>query len=155
MPDTDDKITIESITSPHRTQRVNRAKYTAMREALMAILPDESPGLTVTEAKDALLPHLSRKSFPVARGQDGGSRRSNSILKQGPLLYERLAGRCGCSETQTAEVKRHGYMNPVFSPRSDRTSYIRATLAGSAVDRFAFPQPAQRKQPCSNCCVYG
>ena len=64
MPDTDDKITIESITSPHHTERVNRAKYMAMREALMAILTDDPPGLTVAEAKDALLPHLSEEHFP-------------------------------------------------------------------------------------------
>ena len=64
MPDTDDKITIESITSPHHTERVNRAKYMAMREALMAVLPGDPPGLTVTEAKDALLRHLSEEHFP-------------------------------------------------------------------------------------------
>jgi len=64
MPDTDDKITIESITSPHHTERVNRAKYMAMREALMAVLPADAPGLTVAEAKDALLRHLSEEYFP-------------------------------------------------------------------------------------------
>lgn len=64
MPDTDDKITIESITSPHHTERVNRARYMAMREALMAALPTGAPGLTVAEAKDALLKHLSQEHFP-------------------------------------------------------------------------------------------
>lgn len=42
MPDSDDKITIESITSPHHTERVDRAKYTAIREALTAVLPPAS-----------------------------------------------------------------------------------------------------------------
>lgn len=64
MPDTADKITIESITSPHHTERVNRAKYMAMREALMAALPVDPPGLTVAEANDALLKHLSEEHFP-------------------------------------------------------------------------------------------
>ena len=45
MSDTDDKITIQSITSPGRTERVNRAKYMAMRDALIAALPADRPGL--------------------------------------------------------------------------------------------------------------
>jgi hypothetical protein len=65
MSETDDKITIESATSPGHVQRVDRAKYTAMREALLATLPAALPGLTVAEAKAALLPRLSSALFPV------------------------------------------------------------------------------------------
>ena len=36
MPDTEGKITIENAMSPGRTYRVDRTKYMAMREALMA-----------------------------------------------------------------------------------------------------------------------
>jgi hypothetical protein len=64
MPDSDDKITIQSITSPHHTERVNRAKYLAMREALLVVLPAGPPGITVAEALDALLPHLNDDLFP-------------------------------------------------------------------------------------------
>ncbi len=64
MPDADDKITIGNINHPDHTERVDRAKYMAMRDALMTILPAESPGLTVAEAKEALLPHLSQDLFP-------------------------------------------------------------------------------------------
>lgn len=65
MPDDgDDKITIQSITSPHHTERVNRAKYEAMRRALLAVLPADPPGLTVAEAQKALLPHLDSALFP-------------------------------------------------------------------------------------------
>jgi hypothetical protein len=64
MPDRGDKITIESVTSPGRTERLDRAKYMAMREALMAILPAQPPGITVAEAKVALLPHLHSGLFP-------------------------------------------------------------------------------------------
>ncbi len=39
MPDEDEKITIQSVTSPAFSQRVDRAKYTAMRDALLAVLP--------------------------------------------------------------------------------------------------------------------
>lgn len=64
MPETDDKIEVENVTSPNHKYRVNRAKYTAMREALMAVLPSDPPGLTVAEAKAALLPVLSAEHFP-------------------------------------------------------------------------------------------
>lgn len=62
MPD-DHQIEIESITSSH-VQRVDRKKYTAIREALLAVLPAEAPGLTVAAAKEALLPHLPDSLFP-------------------------------------------------------------------------------------------
>ena len=61
----DDKIEIENITSPGRTERVNRAKYEAMRDALLEILPDAAPGLKVPEAKAALLPLLPDALFPA------------------------------------------------------------------------------------------
>ena len=64
MPDNNDKITIENVTSPGHVYRVDRAKYMAMHEALLAILPAEPPGLTVADAKAALLPHLSQALFP-------------------------------------------------------------------------------------------
>lgn len=60
----DDKIAIENIVSPGHVQRVDRVKYTAMRDALLAVLPREAPGLTVAEAKAALLPDLSEELFP-------------------------------------------------------------------------------------------
>jgi hypothetical protein len=63
-PMTDDKIEIENFTSPGRTERVNHAKYEAMREALLAVLPDVSPGLKVPDAKAALLPLLPDELFP-------------------------------------------------------------------------------------------
>lgn len=64
MSDADDKIVIQSITSPGRTGRVDRAKYMAMRAALIDALPADQPGLTVVEAKQALLPNLPDDLFP-------------------------------------------------------------------------------------------
>ncbi len=64
MSDTDDKITIRNFTSPGHTYRVDRAKYSAMRKALMSVLPARAPGLAVAEAKAALLPHLDDTLFP-------------------------------------------------------------------------------------------
>ena len=64
MSDTDEKIEIESITSPNHVQRVNKAKFIAMRDALLPVLPTEPPGMSVAEAKAALLPNLSQELFP-------------------------------------------------------------------------------------------
>jgi hypothetical protein len=60
----DDKIEIRNFTSPNWRGRVDRAKYEAMRDALLAVLPASSPGLTVAEAKEALLPCLPQELFP-------------------------------------------------------------------------------------------
>ena len=64
MSERDDKIEIENAVSPGHRQRVDRAKYTAMRDALLAVLPDAAPGLSVAQAKDALLPTLPADLFP-------------------------------------------------------------------------------------------
>jgi hypothetical protein len=64
MPKADDRIEIENFTSPGHVQRVDRAKYEAMREALLKVLPTGAPGLTVAEAKERLLPLLPEALFP-------------------------------------------------------------------------------------------
>ncbi len=64
MPKADDRIEIENFTSPGHIQRVDRAKYEAMRDALLRVLPAASPGLTVADAKSALLPLLPPTLFP-------------------------------------------------------------------------------------------
>ena len=64
MPDFSDKIDVENVNSPGRTTRLDRAKYEAMRDALLAVLPVEAPGIKVPEAKAALLPKLPEELFP-------------------------------------------------------------------------------------------
>jgi hypothetical protein len=64
MPKADDRIEIQNFTSPGHVQRVDRAKYEAMREALLQVLPVGAPGLTVAEAKERLLPLLPEALFP-------------------------------------------------------------------------------------------
>ena len=59
MPETSEMIEIENVNAPGRTERVDRAKYEALRAALLPVLPAEAPGMTVAEAKAALLPHLN------------------------------------------------------------------------------------------------
>lgn len=58
------KIEIENATSPGRTVRVDAAKFGAMREAYLAVLTPEEPGLTPAEIKAKLLPLLSEEHFP-------------------------------------------------------------------------------------------
>jgi hypothetical protein len=96
MSENSDKIEIQSITSPGRTERVNRAKYSAMREALMAILPTNLPGITVAEAKQALLPRLPNDLFPG--GEKAGwwlkavqlDLEAKGVIKRGPNKPVRL-----------------------------------------------------------------
>jgi hypothetical protein len=64
MSEADARIEIESVTSPHWKERVDRTKYLTMREALLPVLPITPPGITVAEAKAALLKRLSDEVFP-------------------------------------------------------------------------------------------
>lgn len=64
MADTSDKIEVRNISTPGHITRVDRAKYQAMRAALLAVLPADPPGLTPAEAQKALLPDLDQTLFP-------------------------------------------------------------------------------------------
>ena len=64
----DDKIEIENVNTPGRTERVDRTKYIAMGDAFIAVLPNAAPELTIADAKEALLPRLPDDLFP----EDGG-----------------------------------------------------------------------------------
>ena len=55
---------MENPNSPDRPIRVDANKYQAMRDAILAVLPMGSPGLTVAEAKARLLPLLPEAQFP-------------------------------------------------------------------------------------------
>jgi len=63
----DDKIEIENVNHPGKSERVDRTKYEAMRDALLAVLPAQAPGLTVDAAKAALLTILSDAAFPAGK----------------------------------------------------------------------------------------
>jgi hypothetical protein len=64
MTKRDEKIEIENAVSPNHRVRVDRVKYLAMRKAVLKVLPKRSPGLTVAESIEAVLPHLSDDVFP-------------------------------------------------------------------------------------------
>lgn len=58
------KIEIENVLQPGKTYRVDAAKFAAMKEAMLAVLPQAAPGLTVAALKAALLPRLPSDLFP-------------------------------------------------------------------------------------------
>ena len=62
-----DKITVENVNHPDLRTHVNRAKYENMRDALLSILPQTPPGITVKEALRALKPHLDATLFPQGK----------------------------------------------------------------------------------------
>lgn len=63
----DDKIIVENVNIPGQTSRVDASKYEAMKKALLAVLPDTTPGMTAAEMKQALLPHLPDDLFPQGK----------------------------------------------------------------------------------------
>ncbi|KPB01494.1 DUF6958 family protein [Ahrensia marina] len=63
----DDKVIVENVNIPGQTSRVDASKYDAMKKALLAVLPDTTPGMTAAEMKKALLPHLPDDLFPQGK----------------------------------------------------------------------------------------
>ncbi len=59
-----ERIEIENVIQPGKTYRVDAAKFGAMKEAMLAVLPAEAPGLTVLQIKEGVLPRLPEALFP-------------------------------------------------------------------------------------------
>ena len=57
-------VEVENVVSPGHKYRVDAAKYGAMREAMLAVLPSVPPGMTVADVKTAVLPRLPDALFP-------------------------------------------------------------------------------------------
>ncbi|HEY6815760.1 MAG TPA: hypothetical protein VI168_09500 [Croceibacterium sp.] len=62
--DKTERIAIENVLQPGKTYRVDAAKFAAMREAVLAELPLEQPGLTPAELKARVLGYLPEALFP-------------------------------------------------------------------------------------------
>ena len=60
----DEKIEVENVNIPGNVTRVNKAKYDAMKSAMLATLPVGAPGMTVENAKETLKPQLPQDLFP-------------------------------------------------------------------------------------------
>ena len=59
-----EKIEVENFTSPGRVQRVDRAKYTAVRDVVMKHMPAREPGATPAELIAEIKPRLPQDLFP-------------------------------------------------------------------------------------------
>lgn len=64
MSKSEDRVEMLNINSPNHVVRVDRAKYEAMRDAMLAVVPVGAPGLTAAEIKAKLLPQLPEPLFP-------------------------------------------------------------------------------------------
>lgn len=64
MSKTIERVEMRSITSPDFAMQVDKAKYGAMKDALLASVPAAAPGLTVAEIKARVLPLLPDDLFP-------------------------------------------------------------------------------------------
>jgi hypothetical protein len=59
-----ERIEIENVLQPGKTYRVDAEKFAAMRDAVLAELPGEQPGLTPAELKGRVLGRLPDALFP-------------------------------------------------------------------------------------------
>ncbi|MGH6696353.1 DUF6958 family protein [Sphingopyxis sp.] len=64
MSKTVERTEMRSITSPGFAMQVDKAKYDAMKDALLAAIPAGKPGLTIAEIKERTLPLLPEERFP-------------------------------------------------------------------------------------------
>ncbi len=62
------RVTVENINHPCRTTIVDKARYEAMRRAMLKVIPKRPPGLTPDHIYEAVLPILPSAEFP---GGDG------------------------------------------------------------------------------------
>ncbi|WP_371397119.1 hypothetical protein [Fretibacter rubidus] len=60
----DEKIEVENINTPGRVTRVNRAKYEAMKMAMLKALPKTAPGLSFKDGVEAVRVYLTDDLFP-------------------------------------------------------------------------------------------
>ena len=57
-------IEVQNVVSPDHRQRVDAAKYHAMREVWLSALPDAPPGVTPAAILEEIRPRLPQDRFP-------------------------------------------------------------------------------------------
>ena len=58
------QIGLENINHPGSVKSVDAARYEAMKRALLKILPEAPPGLTITDIQTRVVAHLPEDLFP-------------------------------------------------------------------------------------------
>jgi hypothetical protein len=69
-----DRVLVESVNIPGRTQSVDATMYNDMKRAFLVLLPRSAPGLTQTEIRKMILPELSQTLFPHGAKADWWSK---------------------------------------------------------------------------------
>ncbi len=59
-----DVVEVGSPLHPGRSRTVDAAKYAAVRDAMLAVLPPAPPGLTYNMMTEALIPQVPAELFP-------------------------------------------------------------------------------------------
>lgn len=59
-----ERIDVENVNVPGHITRVDKTRYMAMKQAMLKVLPKKSPGLTQTEIRESVIPHLDEAAFP-------------------------------------------------------------------------------------------
>jgi len=59
-----DKVEVENVNTPGKTTRVDAAKYKAMHDAMLSVLPSEAPGMVVADVIQAVKPNLPDDLYP-------------------------------------------------------------------------------------------
>jgi hypothetical protein len=59
-----DRVVVQNVNHPGQSRPLDAAHYSAMRDAILKVLPRRSPGLLYAEMSSAVLRHLSKDVFP-------------------------------------------------------------------------------------------
>ncbi|MES2208860.1 MAG: hypothetical protein V4515_01575 [Chloroflexota bacterium] len=59
-----DRVRIENVNHPGKSTPVDAGMYHAMRDALLAVLPESAPGMTESQMREAVVPKLPAELFP-------------------------------------------------------------------------------------------
>ena len=68
------KVAVQNVNVPGYSHLVDAAMYQAMRKAVLKVLPRKSPGLSQTELRRAVLPHLPADLYPGGAKADWWSK---------------------------------------------------------------------------------
>ena len=109
------RVAMQNIKSPGHVVRVDAAKYEAMKCAILAVLPRESPGLTVAELKQHVLPQLPEDLYPggakrgmVVEGRAARPRSKRRNRSRGHEAPSPARHRARSSQERTCEIGRLG-----------------------------------------------
>ena len=58
------KVAVENVNHPGKVEHLDAGMYEAMKHAILRILPDAKPGLTVAEVQRGVLSHLPEALYP-------------------------------------------------------------------------------------------